>query len=238
MPKERRTSRNEVVGSFTNGLLTSTHKSARRSSGIESSIAAGGSRSACRHGSGSATKTVTFTQKMPAPSEKSYRRHTAKRKNALKGSKVEVEHRRRDQEAEPDSDDDYVYPREPRSKKESKPGYEGVRRLGRDEEDERRRRAARSKSSHHHHHRYHKHRHQRDRVEEGRPRAHRSQRHQRTPSEQREHDERKTEKRAQRAEREEIEARDLPPSSRTHREKHVEPATRPGFFSSLFKRYS
>ena len=255
MPKTKRTTRYDE-DMVTNGRERSTHTTAGPSSGIESSIAAGGSRSARRYGGGSTTKTVTFTQIMPVPSEKSHRRHTAKRKEPHKGSKVETEHGKhhRTREAEPDSEDDYVYPQERRSKKETKQRYEEVRRLGRDEEDdeveaderqderdiedERRRRAERSKSSPYHHHRHHKHHHHhRDRVEEERSKEHRSHLHQRTPSEQREHDERKAEKRARRAEREEREARDLPQSSRTHREKHTEPVTRPGLFSGLFRRY-
>lgn len=257
MPAETRTSRNEAVEMVANGRGHRTHKSSQRAPSIESLIAAG-SKSARRHGSGAASKTVTFTQKMPVPSERSYRRHTTKRKDVHKGSKVETEHRRRHRtrEAEPDSEDDYVYPRERRSKKETKPRYEEVRRLGKHEEDEeveaderqdeqdigneRRRRAERSKSSHHHHHRHHKHHHHhRERVEQKRSREHRSSHHvHRTPEEQREHDERKAERRGARTEREEREARDLSPSSRTHREKHAETATRPGIFSFLFKRYT
>ena len=240
MPKESRTSRYEAEEGFTNGLFSSTHKAARRSSGIESSNVAGGSRSARRRGGGSTTKTVTFTQKMPVPSQKSYRKHRTERTDVRKRTKVETEHRRRHQTSEdqPESEDDYVYPLERRSKKEKRPHYEEVRRLGRDGEDERRRRADQSKSSHHQHHRHHKHHHRhREREEQETPREHRPHHRQRTPEEQREHDERRAERRARRAEREDIEVRNFPPSSRTHREKHAEPVTRSGFFGGLFKRY-
>lgn len=255
MPKAARTSRNEAEDRVNNGKENNTYKSARRAPSTESLIAAG-SKSARRHGSGAASKTVTFTERMPAPSEKSYRGHTTRRKDVHKGSKVETEHRRRrrTREAEPNSEDDYVYPRERRSKKETKPRYEEVRRLGGDGVDDeaqanerqdeqgigndRRRRGERLKSSHHHH-RHHKHHHRhRERVKEERPGDYRRHRHQRTPSERREHDERKAERRARRAEREEREARDLPLPSRTLREKHIEPATRPGLFGGLFKRYT
>lgn len=255
--KTKRTSRYEDEDMVAYGRKRSTHTTGGPASGIESSIAAGACRSARRHGSGSATKKGTFTQKMPGPSEESYRRHPTKRKDGYKGLKVNTEHRRehRSREAGLDSKEGHVYPRERRSKKETKPRYEEVRRLGQDEEDdeaeadekqderdvenERRRRAERSKSNHHHHHHQHHkhHHHHRQRVEEERPTEHRSHCHKRTPSEQREHDERKAEKRAARAEREEREARDLPPSSKTHRKKHVEPIARSGLFSGLFKRY-
>ena len=91
-----------------NGRGHRIHESPRRVSSIESLIAAG-SKSALRHGTG-ASETITFTQKMRAPSEKLFRNPATKRKDVHKKLKVQTENRRHhlSMKAEQDSDDDYV----------------------------------------------------------------------------------------------------------------------------------
>lgn len=249
MPVLYRASRDEAEGRISNGRRRDTGKHARAARPIES-LAAAGTKSARRYGKGAASKR-TFEQKMPAASERSHRKHRTSRTTAHKSSRVDSYHRRehrhrdRTREAEPNSEDDYVYPRETRERRKgpqtARRRYEEVRVLGRDGDDDEvdadgrqaehhtaaeRPRTSRMKSSHHRRH------HDHHRAEDDRPleyRAHRP----RTEAKERERDERRRDRRAAR----EAEYRqELPPSTGRH-EHRVE--TNVGWFSKfLGRRYA